>query len=317
MARVKKPTSLVVKREIKSIFNNSVSVPDGLVTNEAIRQKFFDYINRSTVIPRNASSTIWKLIRNQVIIPVNVKKEGFTDRLFYTTNNKNSVLMSYYDGVLGFYSGQSNRIFMLIDNMEKYKFDANRMSITLIHELQHMQCHNFPGQFFMIHKKLFTNFYTELLYNACEMYDSSSNIKVNETAAALMCKWMIYMFDDLIADPNFGFTDHDMDSYGDKVYSCFYDQKKNEEMLNNICDILINSAKTILNGKYYDNCRNNRKSDERFCYNAIYNTYKNLNLNPDKIGSFFGQELIFPSEIISLLANVKITPSLFAFIDRL
>lgn len=317
MARVRKSTSVVVQREIRNVFNSSVTIPKGLVTNEEIRNKFFNYLNKSTVIPNGQLNAIWNLIKRQVVIPVNVKKSGFLEKLFSGMRRKNAVLAEYYDGILGFYSGNSNRIFMLIDNMEKFKYGPDEIACVLVHEFQHMQCHNFPVEFFNLHKKLFTDFYSEMLYEACKLLDPSVDCKVNTNSVALMCKWMIYMFDDLISNPDFGFTSSDMNAYADKIFNSFSNIDRYEKFYNRVMNLLIDAAETILNGKYYDNCKKDSKSPERFSYVTIYKTYKKLNLNPDKLQSFFGQELIYPSEIIALLPYLKMDSNLFAFINRL
>ena len=152
-------TAKVVSKELKKVFNQSITLPDELVTNEEIRQTFIKLMQQSNVIPSGALKQIWRLINEQMIIPVNVKKKGLLGWLDNILKNSTMPFAYSYDnGTMAFYSGSSNRIYLLIDNIQNAKVGAHWLGVTVIHELQHMQCHNFPSEFYNVHKKTINNF---------------------------------------------------------------------------------------------------------------------------------------------------------------
>lgn len=322
MAKVRVPTRKVVKREIKNVFGKSVPIPEGLVTNEDIRQKFIYELNKTSFIPSSAMSNIKRLVDNQQIIPVNIESSGAVKRIYQSIKRNSRIPFSYYDGVLGFYSGFTNRIYLLLDNIAKYRGNSEDSAKVLIHELQHMQCHNFPSEFFFLHKDLFTKFYATLFKTACDMY-SSNNIKIDSHNVMIFAKYLIYMFDDLIANPSFYISKNDIASYAMKAYGTMVGNNEDDltdddkDVAWQIANILANSGFSIIFGKFFDNAQNDSKSIERFSYFAIHNTYKKIGLDPKKLASFFGQELVYASEIIALLIGVRTDPSLFLLLGRL
>ena len=323
MAKRKVATSIVVKKELKKVFNKTVEIPDGLITNEAIRQKFAEYLKQSNYIPSSALTPINRLIDEQVIIPVNIKKKGWLS--FLNNQLKNKVIMpfSYYDGVLAFYSGLTNRIYMLIDNIQKYHTSstANHIAKTLVHELQHMQCNNFPHEFYNVHKNEISKFYSEFFRMAASTYGiSSDKLPVNEGAATFFAKTILYIFDHLLSDPSSIITKNDLMAYNDKCYNVYANDKSSksaQKMAGELANIITTSALGILTGKYYSNCKNYSSSPERLCYISLYKTYNKLFGSAEKYGSFFGQELIFLSELISVLSQDDNSSKMFAFINRL
>lgn len=320
MARKRVSTAKVISKEIKNVFNRSVSIPDGLITNDTIRQTFFDHLKKSTYIPSSILPKIWNLIEEQVIIPVNVKRSGLLSMLFSRLKST-PMPMSYSKDTMAFYSGSSNRVYMLIDNMLRVTKNSNLIASTLVHELQHMQCHNFPSEFFAVHKEMLTTYYHAMFSEAINLYDDAknSNITANRQAAAVFCKYCIYMFDDLISDSTFKMSAKDFYSYYIRCFNVFDHNERDrraESIVNRLAAMIVAGGSGILSEKYWSEARNN-KSDAYFCYRCCGWAYDKIGMNPNRLDSFFGQELIFPSEVISVVSAVKITPAMFAFINRL
>jgi len=307
-------TSVVIKKEIKKVFDVSIPLPEGLITNKVIRDQFFDFMSKSSVIPKQYLRSIWKLIENQTIIPVNVKKKGFLGFLNNLLKKSTCVPFSYDDGTLAFYSGASNRIYVLVDNILKFhKTDTDYIARTVVHELQHMQCHNFPSGFYQVHKSLIDSFY----YNLFDIL-AAHKLTVNEKSSELFGRFLLYMFDDLFSCAGATITESDFDSYRDKAAAAYMDKNMKVPQIGmNIANALSDCAMSMIDGKFFDNASRDSKSIERYLYMAIGYTYRKIGMDPNKLKSFFGQECIVPSEIVAMLPAIKITPSLFAFVDKL
>lgn len=306
-------TSKAVTREIKKVFDKSVSIPDGLITNDTIRNEFISLLRKSHIIPSNYLLQIWKLIERQVIIPVNNKKKGllgFLNNLFKKTHVPFSY--SQYDGTMAFYSGVSNRIFIIVDNILKADGSADGISRTLVHELQHMQGHNFPSEFFSLHKNLITSFYSKFFHLAC-----GDELTVDEKAVELYSKFLVYMFDDIFSSEGSIVTQSDFDSYRDKCALIYRKGNNIPQYAEDIANIVTACAESMIDGKFFERASKDSKSPERWLYMAYGAVYKKLGMDPTKLKSFFGQECIVPTEIIAMIPAIKIQPNLFAFLNRL
>jgi len=307
-------TSKAVSKELKKVFNESISIPEGLVTNSAIRDQFISLMRQSKIIPSNYLLQIWKLIDRQVIIPVNNKKRGLLSFLNKRLS-KTCVPFSYseYDGTMGFYSGVSNRIYIIVDNIMKAKNSADGITTTVVHELQHMQGHNFPSEFFNLHKQLICNFYSTFFRIICD-----NKLNVDDTAVEHYAKFLIYMFDDIFSSAGSIVTDNDFHSYRDKVALIYRDKKGGIPSGGmNIAEAVTACAESMIDGTFFDRASKNPKSIERYLYIAYSMTYKKIGMDPNKLHSFFGQECIVPTEIVAMVPAIRITPNLFAFLNRL
>lgn len=307
-------TAKVVSKEIKKIFHQSVTLPEDLVTNDSIRETFIKLLKESNVIPSGPLKQIWRLVNEQMIIPVNVKKKGLLGWL----NNilKNSIMpfaYSYDNGTMAFYSGSSNRIYLLIDNIQNAKIGTHWLGVTVIHELQHMQCHNFPSEFYNVHKKTINSFYYELFNVMC-----GQKLVVNSTSAQLFGRYLLYLYDDIFTSAGATITDNDFKAYHDRAATVYLDNNmKIPEYGFQIATALTMCAESMIDGKFFDRASKDSKSIERYFYRAVAETYRRIGWNPIKLNSFFGQECIAPSEIISLKPNITISNDLFAFLNRL
>lgn len=321
MARKKISTKIVIKKELKKVFNKTVEVPDGLITNDTIRQTFFNYLKQSSYIPSSALATLWKLIDKQVIVPVNVKKSGFLSFLSKKLKNNTVIPFSYYKNVMGFYSGNSNRIYILIDNIKSLypRTAADSISKTLTHELQHMQCCNFPHEFYNLHKDEFEKFYYTFFNILADEYGAPSEVDVDRNASTFFCKTILYMFDHLLSDPGSAIYNSDLHMYFDRcahVYSKEKNSKSAIKCINDLSNCVTSGAIGILNGKYWDALERNSNSPHRLCYISLYKTYDRLYNGAKKYASAFGQELVFPSELISVLSQEDPSSKMYAFINR-
>lgn len=310
-------TPIVIKKEFKSVFNESIPIPDGLVTNESIRQKFIDILKKSNLIPSGALTHIWKLIDAQIIVPVNNKKKGLLGFL-NSKLKKSCVPYSFDKYTMGFYSGVTNRIYIIVDNIfaNSGLLQGNsRVTKTLIHELQHMQGHNFPSEFFNLHKKLIVDFY----YTFFEISGASDKLKVDRDAVEQYAKYILYMFDDIFSSRGGTLNNADLQSYYSRCLYVYHDNFKGDkvpQLAKNIANCVISSVISLIQGKYFDEARKSSTA-ERLLYIMYYNTYKKIGMDPAKLQSFFGQEAYVPTEIVAMLPQIKITPSLFAFVNRL
>lgn len=307
-------TAKVVSKEIKKVFNQSVSLPDDLITNDEIRQQFVKLMAKSNIIPGAALKMIWNLVNKQVIIPVNVRRKGLLSWLD-SLLKKSSVpfAYSYDDGTMAFYSGASNRIYLLVDNITKADSNADHLARTVVHELQHMQCHNFPSEFYNVHKQTINSFYYELFGVCCD-----HKLEVNVKSCELFGRFLLYMFDDLFSCAGATITDNDFKTYYDRAASVYLGTNMEVPQYGlQIAKGLTMCAESMIDGKYFENAAKNNKSAERYLYGAIGETYRRIGMNPMRLKSFFGQECIVPSEIIALKPNIRITPDLFAFLNRL
>ena len=254
------------------------------------------------------------MIDRQVIVPVNNKKRGLLGFLNKRLS-KTCVPFSYseYDGTMGFYSGVSNRIYIIVDNIMKAKKSADGITKTVVHELQHMQGHNFPSEFFSLHKHLICNFYNTFFHIICD-----NKLNVDEKSVEHYAKFLVYMFDDIFSSAGSVVTDSDFDSYRDKV-ALIYRDKNNRVSSGgmNIANAVTACAESMIDGVFFDRASKNPKSVERYLYIAYGMTYKKIGMDPNKLHSFFGQECIVPTEIVAMMPEIKIQPNLFAFLNRL
>lgn len=306
-------TSKVISKEIKRVFNESISIPDGLVTNEKIRDQFISLMRESKIIPSNYLLLIWKLIERQIIIPVNNKKSGLLG--FLNKRLKKTCVpfsYSYDDGTMAFYSGASNRIFIIVDNILKAKDSADGIARTVVHELQHMQGHNFPSEFFNLHKQLITSLYKNFFTIIC-----GNKLAIDDKAIENFSKFLVYMFDDIFSGEGAVITQSDFDSYRDKVALIYRQGKGIPSYGMDIANAVTHCAESMIDGKYFDIASKDPKSNERLMYIAFGLAYRKIGMDPNKLKSFFGQECIVPTEIVAMIPAIKIQPNLFAFLNRL
>lgn len=306
-------TSKVISKEIRNVFNESVPIPDGLITNATIRNQFIDLLRKSHIIPSNYLLIIWKMIEKQVIIPVNNKKSGLLG--FLNKRLKKTCVpfsYSYDDGTMAFYSGSSNRIYIIVDNILKADKSSDGIARTVVHELQHMQAHNFPSGFFSVHKNLIVGFYNTFFNIIC-----GNRMSVDIRAVENYAKFLVYMFDDIFSGSGAIITQSDFDSYRDKAALVYRKDKGVPQEAISIANAITGCAESMIDGKFFDVASKNPKSNERILYTAYGFTYKKIGMDPSKLKSFFGQECIVPSEIVAMLPAIKITPNLFSFLSKL
>lgn len=320
MATKKIPTSLAVKKEFRSLLNTNVDIP-GLITNEKIRSTFIDILSRSSMIPGSAMNHIWRLVQRQVIVPVNVD-EKYRSKVKMVSDKANQQVSTivWSKGTMGFFSGSKNRIYMLLDNILNRTQDPNAIATILVHELQHMQCYNYPNQFYFVHRDVFIKFYSEFFKRASYLVDPSVPAVINTDVVGEVVRYMMYMFDDLLGGGIFPYNEGDFKMLGRKIIWCYKNYEDYKDHFQRVTSIISYGAFTITDGAYFNGFNTANRSDSRYVmFKSIEYAYETIagSSKVSRSDTFFGQEMLFPSEVLSVLVSFGWTKGIFAFLPQL
>lgn len=303
-----------VYKGLANTFRKSFSIPQKLITNTDVKTNYINSL--SNYIDGNNIKNIIKLINKGKIVPVSCTSK-FIESL--NKNLKGDACMNpkEYENVLGFYTGKQNRLYILMDNVSRLSTNNKGLIDVTIHELQHMYCYNFTPQFINLWSKQLYKFYAyfcayiyksytsgfKTLWNKISSKDQKviKNLLDPNNGIEYYVKYLIYNHEYLYCCAGSNVSLSDCKSIGQKMGMMLSNNGCEQQTSEIIANRISNISKDIFTG---DIGRTYNNKDNGIIISCLREAYKStFNKDPWDNGSFIYQEIIFPSEVISITSQ--------------
>lgn len=157
MKRIK--TLDALQRGLRYTFKKNVPLPKNAVTNSDVKEKYLALVKESGIVSSSVLRLIENLVDRNKIVPI-LCTDDYIKELNKNLKGDAAINPKTYEHTLGFYTGEQNKIYMLMDHINKFMGNDKRgMFFVTLHELQHMCCYNFPKQFIDTWAKELSIFY--------------------------------------------------------------------------------------------------------------------------------------------------------------
>ena len=308
-------TSDGVCKGLSTTFRKMIPVYPKMVTNLDVKQRYLDMLSQH--LNSGAMSLILRLVKKGKIVPVECTND-FINRL--NKNLKGDACMNpkEYENVLGFYTGKQNRLYILMDNVQRLMTGGSlAIAQITIHELQHMSCYNFTSNFINYWQKELYSFYSFFCAFLYKAYSKGLSTVWNVTSGEdkeifehimdpdygikYLVQYLIYNHEYLYCCAGSVMSSSDCRAAGIKfglfLEQCGCDKILCSEISKNISNIL----KDIFNGKIGSTWKKQENSIIINCFRQAY--IQVFKKDPWKDGTLIYQEIIFPSEVISVTSQ--------------
>ena len=271
-----------------------------LFTDSSIKREFMRIINRQDSFSEKYKKKIGVLVDSNFIIPCYIDElllDKIEMKLF-----KNGEGYTRDENLLGYYSTDTKRIFMLIKNIHQHDFWGKNdlVSTVLIHEFQHCFMNLFPNSFLAINRKPLDSYYSYFL----KMY---FGIRESTQSARVLYEYLISSFD----SPSKRFKNEaTVTQYMDILQSL--GTKKSDR------DNFKRCLETYINGSQVFEYNVSRRQFPEFqMYTTLKSCYSKLGIMPKMIHSLCIQEIIFAGEVICIESEYNRKDRHLALIDRI
>ena len=266
-------------------------------SSDKLKQKFIEAVQeRKETKP--AADALVKLTERGIIIPCYSKK-GIISFLGH------KMWGSPYDkSIMAFFSPESNRVYMLMDNRVKYFVwtSSADLSQTLMHEMMHLSCYNLKGGFGSYFKSMWLTYYSEFF----NLYFESKDIDKNDVKKFIQLvlkniEWSAAYSQKFFDKPYAGEINMFARNSGSDIEIA-------EEFMDAV-NLFITNPNQYINQVYQ------RGSAPQRIYACLAQAYKVLGYrNPN---SLFVQEILFPSEVAAITAGEKAIRPHYVAIEKL
>jgi hypothetical protein len=304
-------TSKGVSKGLASTFRRVLPTPQKLITNIDVKKSYIDklipYISGSNL------KNIIKLMDNNKIVPVECTND-FINSLNQNLKGDACMNPNEYKNVLGFYTGQQNRLYILLDNINKMTSDSKSVVYVTVHELQHMCCYNNVTQFIQLWKPQLNKFYAYFCANLYKSYVSGvrsmwntlsrkdqqviQNLLNPDNGISYLVQYLIFNHEYLYCCVGSNVSTSDCKAIGFKIGMLLQNNGCEDGVSETIASKISNISKDIFTGNISKTWNNKDNSIIIDCLRQSY--ISTFNKDPWKDGTFIYQEVIFPSEVISI-----------------
>lgn len=283
------------------INNKLVAKVDGidLYSNDKLKDKYINVLSKRKET-KNVSNKLSDLVTNGKVVPCWLNK-GIFSLSFYKI-----LAPSPIKGVLGFYYPEKNKFFIIIDNNITLGFASNTFLARLtMHELAHMVAHTKKSSFIkMVEKDLEMWYYHYLV----ELFD----LDVNKMKKFSSMELVNFLFRNTELKSNFSSSVFKKYSQIVKRLCEPYTKQNKNEFEKNLHDLSFVAYIFVTDqDKFFSNL-GNYKHILKPAYKAYEHSFGLRNLNTLCI-----QELIYPSEVISVKSETKPDSKIYAAISKL
>lgn len=311
-----------LKKGLFHTFKKNIILPQKAVTNDGVRQLYLNCVYKSGLINSSNFALIKKMVDKDVIIPIECT-DDYIKELNSKLDGSAAINPKEYEGVLGFYTGYQNKIFILMDHVEKLmRGNTKGLFFVTIHELQHMSCYNFPKQFISTWNKELCKFYAYFVFRLYEIITKDTNN--NEIIRNLMdpgngldyyIQYLIYNNEFLWNIRGSRISSKDCATCAMKIAAianqCGVPEKVAVEMYHTLNEFMYDILFRDIGSTYN---KNNNPCVIR-AFNQAYIDVFGINMLKY---SFIYQEAIFPSEVVCMSSMFKYTDNrYYKFLNNL
>ena len=315
MKRIK--TLEALRKGLKYTFKKNVPLPKNAVTNSDVRNKYIDLVRESGIISSSISRIIEDLVDRGKIIPI-VCTDDYIKDLNRNLKGDAAINPKTYEHTLGFYTGDQNRIYILMDHINKFMGNDKRgMFFVTLHELQHMCCYNFPRQFIDLWSKELSTFYgyfMSYLYQQCKGTGSifkafdfkgksiERNFLDNKNGILYLIMYLIYNHEFLLNVEGSVFSARDVLGVASKFAAC----AQNCGSEDNISMRIYQTIQKFVYDIFFKNIASSYKNGTNI---YVINSFRQAYIKTFGIDvwrdTLIYQEAIFPSEVICIMSQYK------------
>jgi len=322
MKRIK--TLDALKRGLKYAFKKNVPLPKNAITNSVIRDKFVDLVKESGIVNNSVLRIIKDLVDRGKIVPI-LCTDDYIRELNKNLKGDAAINPKSYEHTLGFYSGDQNRIFMLLDHINRFMGnDKKAIFFVTLHELQHMCCYNFPRQFIDTWTKELSTFYGYFMSYIYKCFNGSIRSTVgmfsgknndiekmfldNRNGILYLIMYLIYNHEFLFNVEGARVSSKDVINAASKFAVC----SQNCGVDDNISMKIYQAMSQFIYDIFFKDMSTRYKNGTNFyIIEAFRNAYiKTFGIDMWK-HSLIYQEAVFPSEVICMISQFKYQDSRF------
>lgn len=308
-----------VTKGIFNTFRKIIPINTKMVTNESVRNYYINNLNGSNWIQKSAIKYIENLVNHEKIIPV-ACTEKFIEDLNKKLSGDACMNPQEYENVFGFYTGEQNRIYILLDNIERLSgSDKTAISNVTIHELQHMSCYNHMNEFMRTWGDELYEFYAHFAALLYKTYISGikstwqsltgedksivNNLLNPDNGIKYFVNYIAYNHEYLFACAGANMSTTDCRMVGEKFAYTLQNCGCSEDISYKIGGDVAQMVYDIFTGRIGETYKT--KSNLNIIKNFALSYIKIFGRNPLDIGDFIYQEMVFPSEVICVSSNLK------------
>jgi hypothetical protein len=267
-------------------------------SSDKLKQKFIESVQQRKET-KPVASALENLTRRGIIIPCYSKK-GIISFLGH------KMFGSDYDkSIMAFFSPESNRVYMLMDNRVKFFVwtSSKDLAKTLMHEMMHFACYNLKGGFGSFFKSMWLTYYSEFF----NLFFESKDIGKSDTKKFLQLvlkniEWSPAAYSQRFFD---GPYTKELNMFARNTGS---DPELADEFMDAI-NLFITNPNRYIQEVY------TRGSTPQRIYACLAQAYRILGYkDPD---SLFVQEILFPSEVSAITAGEKSIRPHYVAIEKL
>lgn len=277
-----------------------------IYTDSSTKDIFIEEIQSQDTL-KPIINDITRLIESDRIIPV-VVKTGILNKIkFFFFKNKRKFAESQY--TMAFFDIESQKIFILGENIKNLSYwkKQEALSLTLLHELQHMTSALFPNSFLSIHKQALNVYYKTFfkLFFTVDIDDNETQKLVN---------WLHFKTETLQGRATL--TEETSKEYFNLLWSILTPKFKNRDSQKKIVIKFFNSlGMYVSKPELYVQMVASKTPPVFQIYSDLRNSYKSLKVM--NIDSLCIQELLHPSEVICIESEYNTKPRHFALISKI
>ena len=304
-----------VSKGLSFTFKRIIPVSPKMVTNLDVKKRYIDMLSKH--LSSSVVNGIISLINKEKIVPVECTND-FINHLNKNLKGDACMNAKEYENVLGFYTSRQNRLYILMDNVQRLMGGGSLpIMFTTIHELQHMYCFNFTGEFIKLWEDELYSFYAYFCACLYKTYAGGfrtawnsltgktrkiiENLLNPDNGVRYLVQYLIYNHEYLYSCSGCTTSATDCKAIGEK-FGMFIEQCGCDPSLSGqIAGKISIMAKDIFTGKIASTWRSTDNACIINCFREAY--LKVFGKDPWKDNTLIYQELIFPSEIISVTSQ--------------
>lgn len=247
-----------------------------LYSSQKLVEKIIKAISQQIPEVQNSISA---LIKNQIIMPVFLSKGSislFVHKAFAEPIDK---------GILGFFEPEKNRIFIILDNNSNFlSYSSNkRLTEVVIHECMHYAMQNYKNQTYNQFKEELIIYYSTFFKKYYNLSDAPKKKAIED--------YLQYLLKNFELNKKFK-NKINIDKYEKHLQNIANDEDKSYQLIKVLTNYLDDP------NNFMRKAQSGNQDIKEVVGNLVITYDKIFEIKPDTLAI---QELIFPSEVISIL----------------
>jgi len=307
-------TSDGVVKGLNTTFRKTFPVSPKMVTNVDVKKRYLQSISDSGLVPGNFIKNIVRMVEKEKIIPVACTPD-YIKALNKHLKGEACMNPKDYQNVLGFYTGKQNRLYILMDNVQRILGDNDKaLAFVTVHEMQHMCCYNYMKEFINLWQKELYQFYAHFIALLYKSYTSGFKSMWNavsgkdkeviqkllnpDNGVKYLVQYLIYNHEYLYCCSGANISTSDCKAVGEKVAMLLEQNGCDKKIADTMSKKIAAMIYDVFSGSIGRTYKNEDNYTIISCFRSAY--VKVFKKDPWADGTLIYQEIVFPSEIVAI-----------------